>query len=305
MGTTSVNSSAQSTPLYTQVLSSKPVEAAKAHPAGAAAAMIATGMVAGEAALRSDVIAMGLKKGAVPLLAGGAAVLGASMVKDALQNDQPLLNSSTKALVGTSLIGAGVEVTSRSALGVSPLEKAVSVLNPFINKDVLASAPMAIAGTYVAVKSASNIQKEGLTVVNAAGLGLGATAATYFSGSMLGFALPSKTSSIFRTSDLATLYVGTAALGLSSYTLGKNTLDSIRQGNPIEASISAVGATATAGAAVHFLGQATPFPALNQLAQKAFTKHPFVASAVAAATLTGAGYLAYQQAQENSRPESP
>lgn len=305
---------ASSTPLYKQVIDSKPVHFAKDKPVLAGAGLVGSGVIVAEAARHSDLLATSLKKGAVPLIATGVAVLGASAVKDAVQNDWQHVGKDLestakfvgKAALGTAVTAGGVEIAAQTALGVSPLGKAAQVIGKVFPNESLGFVPFVAAGVTSTVLGVKSMQEKGVTLGNATAVGLGATAAVQFTGTTLWFANQFNDSRhiIGKVSDKATATVGGAALGLGAYALGKHALKAIDEGKSGEAVLAAVGATTAGVAAVHVLGNATGIQALSNLGQKVFMKNPLLAGSITAVAMAGAGYYMYSKSESSeTKPE--
>lgn len=306
------NIQASNSTLYSQVVNSKPAQFAKDNPVLAGAGTLGSGVILKEAASRSELVATGIKKGLVPAVAAGAALVGASMVKDAIQNDWKNFGSKEnntalsflgKTAGGTALALTGTEVAGRSLLGVSPLGKAAEFISDKVPADVLYFGALSAGGAAVAVKGVQSMKENGLTLGNAAMVGGGASAATGLAGAGAFFAtqFTPHVNTVMKVSDKANGLVGSAALGLASVALGKASLEAIQEGKSGKAVLTGVGAATAGAAAIHVLGNATGVEALSNLGQKVFLKNPLLAGSVTAVAMAGAGYYMYAKSHDDTK----
>lgn len=306
--------------LYSKALESTPAQFVKDNPGMAAAGAVGTGVIIKQAVDHSQMAATVLKKGVVPALGVGAAVLGVSMVKDALQNELPKagflektapeaertaqgttnLKLAAKVLGGTSMAITGVEVAGRSALGVSPLGKTVEAITKIVPGESFFFAGLATAGAAGATWGAKSMGQDGVTLGNAAAVGAGATVASAMAGQAVwtAFQFTPHSEAIIKVSDKINGVVGGAALGLGAYALGKSTIQALDEGKTGKAALMGAGAATAAVASIHVLGNATGAPALANLGQKLFTKNPLLAGSIAAVGLTAGAYYLYSQKKE-------
>ncbi|MEZ0372035.1 MAG: hypothetical protein ACAI44_23290, partial [Candidatus Sericytochromatia bacterium] len=294
----------KSSTLYSQLVNSKPAQFAKDNPVLAGAGTIGTGVIIAEAARRSDMIAKGVEKGLIPAVSAGAAVLGVSMVKDALQNDwknfgnkenNTALQFIGKTAGGTAMAITGTEVAGRYAFGVSPIGKAAEAISNVIPSESIGFGVLALAGTASALLGAKSMKEKGLTIGNATALGLGGTATVGFTN-MAVWEASSHSEIVMQIGDKVTGVVGGAALGLGAVALGKTALNAMNEGKSGKAVLAAVGATTAGAAAIHVLGNASGVEALSNLGQKVFMKNPLLAGSITAVAMAGAGYYMYSKA---------
>jgi hypothetical protein len=306
--------------LYSKVAESTPAQFAKDNPGMAAAGAIGTGVIVKQVVDHSQLAATVFKKGVVPALGVSAAVLGASMVKDALQNDLPKAgffakdapqaekeaqavhnrNVAIKTVGGAAMAVTGIEVAGHSTLGVSPILKTAEMITKYIPGESFAFAGLAAAGAAGATWGAKNMGKEGVTLGNAAALGGGAFAATGLTGVAVwnAFEFSPHVETIMKVGDKVNGVVGGAALGLGAYALGKSTLEALDEGKTGKAALMGAGAASAVVASIHVLGNATGAPALANLGPKLFTKNPLLAGSIAAVGLTAGAYYLYSQKKE-------
>lgn len=302
------NIQASKSTLYSRVIDSQPAHFAKDKPVLAGAGATGAAVIVAQAASHSELVATTLEKGVVPAVAVGGAILGASMVKDAIQNDLANFTSKDnntalkflgKAVGGTALTLAGTEVAGRSALGVSPLGKAAELVTRVIPAPALGAGAISLIPASIGLAGASAMHKNGLSIGNAAAMGIGATGASLY----LSLAVSEATNYSGKAADLAfkgTGVVGGAALGLGAVALGKDALNAAQEGNSGRAVLAAVGATTAGAAAVHVLGNATGIEALSNLGQKVFLKNPLLAGSITAVAMAGAGYYMYAKGQDEA-----
>lgn len=306
--------------LYSKALESTPAQFAKDNPGMAAAGAVGTGVIVKQVVDHSQMAAAVFKKGVVPALGVGAAVLGVSMVKDALQNELPkagflektapeadrtaqgTINGklALKALGGTAMAVAGIEVAGQSALGVSPLGKTVEAVTKFIPGESFFFAGLATAGAAGATWGVKSMEQNGVTLGNATAVGGGATVASVMTGQAIwnAFQFTPYSEAIINVGDKVNGVVGGAALGLGAYALGKSTLEALDEGKTGKAALMGAGAATAAVASVHVLGNATGAPALANLGKKLFTQNPLLAGSIAAVGLTAGAYYLYSQKKE-------
>lgn len=306
--------------LYRKAVESTPAQFAKDNPGMAAAGAIGTGVIVKQVVDHSQLAATAFKKGVVPALGVTAAVLGASMVKDAIQNDLPQVgrfkegasheedsaqfranvNMAAKAVGGTIMALTGVEVAGQSALSVSPIGKTVEAITQYVPGDTFFFAGLAAAGGATATWGVKNMGENGVTLGNAAAVGGGAMVATAMAGqaAWIPFQFSQYSHAIINVSDKANATVGGAALALGAYALGKSTLEALDEGKSGKATLMGAGAATAAVASVHVLGNVSGIPALSNLGQKLFTKNPLLAGSIAAVGLTAGAYYLYSQKKE-------
>ena len=152
-----------SNPLYKQVVNSKPVKLATDNPVLAAAGLVCSGAVMAEAPRSTDLVVTSLKKGAIPFLATGVAVLGASMVRNAIQNDwnnagenfESTVKFGVAAAGGSALTVIGVEIASKSLTEFSPIGKAAELIGRAVPYKMVGKNPLLLGSlTAVAVAGA-------------------------------------------------------------------------------------------------------------------------------------------------------
>lgn len=303
--------------LYSKALDSTPAQFVKDNPGMAAAGAVGTGVIVKQVVDHSQMAATVFKKGVVPALGVGAAVLGVSMVKDALQNELPkagflektapeadrmaqgTLNAklALKAVGGTAMAVVGIEVAGQSALGVSPVAKTLEAVTKIIPGESFFFAGLATAGAAGATWGVKSMEQNGVTLGNAAAVGGGATVASAMAGQAVwnAFQFTPHSEAIIKVSDKINGVVGGAALGLGAYALGKSTLQALDEGKTGKAALMGAGAATAAVASVHILGNATGAPALSNLGKKLFTQNPLLAGSIAAVGLTAGAYYLYSQ----------
>ncbi len=269
---------------------STPAKFVKENAGLSAAAAVATSVIAKNVADHSELAATALKKGALPLVGAGVAVLGASMIHDAFAggNDAPedRLMKIGKATGGGALMLAGAEIAARP-FGASPLKVlSKAVLNPATGA-VLLAAP----GIGAAVWGAQDIKENGLTVANAAAIGAGSTWATV-QGTIGVMELAGASSKLTDLAFKGVNLVGGASLGLGAAALGKEAYTQVKEGNWDKVALYGGGAVAAGVTSAHMLGNATGVSALSNLAGKAL-KNPLLAGSIAVVGLTGVAYVAY------------
>jgi hypothetical protein len=311
----------QSSTLYSKALDSTPAQFAKDNPVMATAGTLGAGVIVKQVVDHSELAAKVLEKGVVPVLGLSAAVFGASMVKDAFQQDLPKTGSVAgktpqeqeeisdanvklvaKTLGGTALAITGVEVAGQSAFGISPIGKTFEKITDVIPAETFFFGGLAAGGAYAAVKGAESMKENGVTLGNAAAVGFGSTAAVSMAGqaAWMPTQFTKYSHSVIAVGDKATGIVGGAALGLGAYALTKGTLEALDQGKTGMATLMGAGAASAAVASVHILGNSTGVPALANLGNKLFTKNPLLAGSIAAVGLTAGAYYLYSQKQAAS-----
>lgn len=278
--------SAKSATPFEKLASSTPAKFVKDNAALAGAATLASGVILKNVADHSELASTVIKKGAIPLIGGGAALLGASMIHDAVQgsDDKSTLTKVGEGAGGAALAIAGTEVAARS-FGASPLR----ALGKALNNPVGMATVYALPGIGATAWGVSNMKKEGLNLGNAAATGLGATwatAQTLLVANSYDMQLASK------VAEKSLGVVGGASLGLGAAALGKKAYESVQDKNWTAAALYTGGSTVAGVASAHILGNATGIEALSNIAGKAF-KNPILAGSIAVVGLTGVAYVAY------------
>lgn len=285
------------TPFQT-LSSSKPARFVKDNPVLAGAGALGAGVIAKNVADHSELAATVLKKGVVPLLGGGAALIGASMIHDAATSSE---NKSTLTRLGEGAGGAalaltGAEVAGR-AYGVSPLK----ALGKVVDNPVGLGVAYALPGAGAAVWGVSNLKKEGLNLGNAAAIGMGSS---WAAASTMMVANSYNSQMAQKVAEKGLGLVGGASLGLGAVALGKKAYEEVQAKNWTAAALFAGGSTAAGVASAHILGNTTGIEALSNLAGKAFS-NPLLAGSIAVVGLTGVAYVAYSnQKDAEVKPET-
>ncbi|MEZ0374896.1 MAG: hypothetical protein ACAI44_37770 [Candidatus Sericytochromatia bacterium] len=295
---------------FQKLASSTPAKFVKDNPVLAGSAAVGAGIIAKNVADHSDIAATVIKKGAVPLLGGSAVLLGASMVHDAFKQGAKAFGSDDKeaksqrvaelgkGLGGAALVVAGAELVARP-FGASPLR----ALGRAIDTPVGIATSLALPGLGAATWGVMSIKSDGLSVGNAAAVGLGTTWATA-QGVLLanGYGSPA----VQNIAEKSLGVVGGAGLGLGAVALGKKAYEEVQEKNWTSAALYAGGATAAGVASAHILGNASGVAALSNLAGKAF-HNPLLAGSIAVVGLTGVAYVAYshqKDAEAQTKPET-
>lgn len=297
-----INATAK-TPLQT-ITQSTPARFVKDNAGLSAAATVATGIIAKNAADHSQIAATAIKKGAIPLVGAGVTLLGASMIHDAFAREQStdsneaLALKVTKTAAGGVLVLAGSETVARSTFGASPLSVLGSAISHPVGQGLLMAAP----GLGAAAWGAQDMQKNGLTLANTVAVGVGSSWAA--------IQVPLATMELAGVSSKATdiafkgaAVVGGASLGLGAATLGKEAYENMQAGNWGKAALYGGGAAAAGVASAHVLGNATGISALSNLAGKAL-KNPLLAGSIAVVGLTGVAYAAYASQDKATEQET-
>lgn len=285
---------------FQNLVTSTPAKFAKDNPVLTGAAILGSGVIAKSVADNSQIGATVIKKGVVPLLGGGAALLGASMLHDAVKGgskDASGLARLGQGAGGAALVLAGSEVAGRS-FGVSPLK----ALGKVLDNPVGTATAFALPGIGAAAWGISDMKKDGLQLGNAAATGLGVSW-TAAQGVMLANTYGSAT--VQKVAEHGIGIVGGASLGLGALALGKQAYTEVQNQSWTKAALFAGGATAAGVASAHILGNATGIDALSNLAGKAFS-NPLLAGSIAVVGLTGVAYVAYsnQKDKEETKPET-
>lgn len=190
-------------------------------------------------------------------LAAGAAALGTAAVRNFNRDGNAFvttaegLGAAAAGLGAVELIGHGLKVTS--------LQGALTRHLPQVG-----GAALAIAGATTIKESLADVGERGLRPLNAAGLAAGAAAVPGGAAILLhgaGFGAAAELAG--RGAGVA----GAAGLGVLSYTLGKQAVESGRDGKAGTAAVTAVGSAATAVGALALAGEATGIQALSSAAR--------------------------------------
>ncbi len=286
-----MNVNAKATP-YESLVNSKPAQFAKDNKGLTAAAGIASGVILKQAADHSQIAATAIKKGAVPLLSLGVAATGVALVHDAISGDADKSVSSrlVKGTAGTVLALGGVEAAGR-AYGVSPLAAASNLVAKVVPQSVLVGAAASSPGLAAVAWGANDMQKNGVTLANAAAVGLGSTQASFY-GTLIG--LEKAPEMVQKIAEKGTGLVVGASLGLGAYALGKEAHSSIKDGKMTQAGLYGAGAAVLGVGGAHVLAKTVGLPGVEKVAQFAI-KNPLLVGSVAVLGVTAGAYALYKK----------
>jgi len=281
----------QTTP-YQSLLNSKPAEFVKDNKVLSGAAAVATGVVLKHAADHSSLAATAIKKGAVPLASLGVAAAGAAMVHDALSSDAERSTGAKilQGAAGGAMTLAGVEVAGR-AYGVSPLGSAAKAVANVVPKNVLLGAAATAPGLAATAWGVADMKDKGVTLGNAAAVGLGSMQASFYGASI---ALENAPALVQKAGAKGVGVVATAGLGLGAYALGKEAMSNLKDESWGKTAAYATGSAVVGLAGAHVLAKTLGAPGLEKVAQAAI-KNPLLVGSVAVLGVTAGAYALYNQ----------
>lgn len=289
-----LNVSSPKASMYEQVVNSKPVQFAKDNKTLTGAAVVSSAVVLKHAADHSQIAAAVIKKGVVPVASLGVAAAGAAMVHDAVTSDKER-STGMKVLqgaAGTAMTLAGVEVAGQS-YGVSPLSGAAKLIANVIPKQALISAAASAPGLAAATWGAYNMKENGVTLGNAAAVGLGSSqAALYGIGLALAESPEASLAGTIGEKTMGVVFAG--SLGLGAYALGKESLSNLEDKNWTKAGLYGAGATVMGLGSAHVLAKTLGAPGLEKVTQVAF-KNPVLTGSIAVLAVTAGAYAIYNK----------
>jgi len=281
--------------LLQQVQNSQPARFAKENPAIAAGTVAGATLLAKHAADHSQIAAAVLKKGVVPALGAGAAVLGGTLIHDAAVNSSDSAQTRLlKGAAGAGVVLAGTEVVGRAyqVQALQPLSQGAKFLAT--HKSTLAGAALtggALVGAGYALK---DMKENGVNLGNAVGLAASTTVAGGLATATAAKVLQPGSKAMGLVANSSAALVGTG-LGVTSFALGKATAGAIQDREAGKAVVLGLGTAGTGLASAHVLGNLSGIPALSNLGGKLIGKNPVLTGAVA---LTAVGVGAYVLAQQ-------
>lgn len=278
--------------MFDTIVNSKPAQFAKDNKILTGAAAVSAGVVLKQAADHSQIAATVVKKGVVPVVSLGVAATGVAMVHDAITDDSKG-NGGMKILQGTAgaaMALAGVEVAGQ-AYGVSPLTKGAQLVANVVPKNVLIGAAASAPGLAAAAWGAYDMKENGVTLGNAAAVGLGSTQASFYGASI---ALENAPELVKTASEKGVGLVASSALGLGAYALGKESLANIKSENWTKAGLYGAGAVVMGAGSAHVLAKTLGAPGLEKVAQFA-VKNPVLTGSVVVLGVTAGAYALYNK----------
>jgi hypothetical protein len=280
-----------SSSLYEKIKTSKPVEFVKDNKILAGAALGASGVILKQAADKSEIAAAIVKKGVVPILSLGVAATGVALVHDALTDNEKNKDISLlKGIAGGAMTLAGVEVAGQ-AYGVSPLTETAKLVANVIPKNVLIGAAASAPGLVATAWGVSDMKEKGVTLGNAAAVGLGSTQATFYAGSV---ALENASEVVQNVAGKGMGLVVSGSLGLGAYAMGKEALNNIKDENWTKAGLYGTGAAVFGLGGAHVLAKTLGAPGLEKVAQAAI-KNPILTGSVVVLGVTAGAYALYNK----------
>lgn len=285
-----------SSTMLQQVLQTKPGQFVQDNKALSASAAVAGGVVLQQAADKSEIAAAVIKKGVVPIAGLGAAAAGALMVHDALASDEERSKGETllRGVTGTALALGGVEVAGR-AYGVSPLSSGAKAIANIVPKNVLLGAALASPGLVATTWGISDMKENGVTLGNAAAVGLGSTQAAFYGSSL---ALQNVQSPLVNAA--ANKFIGvvaTGGLGLGAYAMGDKALTNLSEGNYTKAGLYGAGAAALGLGSAHVAAKTLGLPGLEKVVSAA-AKNPLLTGSAIVLGVTAGAYAMYKTGEE-------
>lgn len=276
--------------LFQQVVDSKPGQFVQDNKALSASAAVATGVVLHQAADKSEIAATLIKKGAVPVIGLGTAAAGAALVHDAFASDAERGKGETllRGAAGAAMALGGVEVAGQ-AYGVSPLTAGAKAVANVVPKDLLIGAALMTPGLVATSWGVSDMKENGVTLGNAAAVGLGSTQAAFY-----GTALATENAAplVQKAGEKFVGVVAAGGLGLGAYALGEKAVANLSDENYTKAGLYGAGAAALGLGSAHVAAKTLGLPGLEKAVQVA-AKNPLLTGSAIVLGVTAGAYAMY------------
>ncbi len=280
------------TSLTQTVLNSKPVNFVKDNTILTGAAAVSSGVILKQAADHSQIAAAVIKKGLVPAASLGVAATGAALVHNAITTDSDRSSGGRflQGAAGTAMTLAGVEVAGQS-YGFSPLTATAKAAANVIPKSALIGAAASAPGLAAVAWGAYDMKEKGVTLGNAAAVGLGSMQASFYGTNL---ALQEASPLATKIGEKGVGLVASASLGLGAYALGKESLSNLQSDNKTKALLYGAGAATLGLTSAHVLAKTVGAPGLEKVAELAMRK-PLLTASIAVVGVTAGAYALYNK----------
>lgn len=287
-----LNVSNSSNSLYSNIVNSKPAQFAKDNKVLTGTALVGSTVILKEAADRSHLASVAIKKGLVPAVGVGAAATGVAMIHNAITTDADRSTGSKilQGAAGAALTLGGVEATGR-AYGKSPIGSAAAALLDVLPENSLLGGALAVPGLVATAWGISDMKEKGVTLGNAAAVSIGSVQASFYG---VGPWIDTMSPTVQTIAGKGAGVLTSASFGLGAYALGKEAVANIKQDNMLKASLYGAGSAAAALTSTHILAKTVGAPGLEKAAELLMKKPLLTASVVVVGAAVGA-YALYDK----------